>query len=139
MDRRTAALVFFTFLAWGLTSFVDKLAADRIGTQGALWHALGLLPPVVVYSLLAFRVPALLQADRPGIGLALLTGILGGCGSIGFYALLARAEASRMIPLVGLYPALAAVLALVFLHESVTPSKIAGVVLSVVAIYLLSS
>ncbi|MBM4431317.1 MAG: DMT family transporter [Chloroflexi bacterium] len=139
MDRKTVALVLFTFLAWAFTSFVDKLAADRVGTQGALWHALGLLPPVVIYSLHAFRVPALLQADRPGIGLAVLTGIMGGCGSIGFYALLARAEASRMIPLVGLYPAMAAVLALVFLRESVTPAKIAGILLSVVAIYLLSS
>lgn len=41
-------------------------------------------------------------------------------------------------PLTALYPALTALLAFAFLHESITPAKIAGLTLSLAAIYLLS-
>ena len=45
---------------------------------------------------------------------------------------------NRDFPLTALYPALTAVLAFIFLKESVTPTKIAGIIFSLVAIYLLS-
>jgi transporter family protein len=58
---------------------------------------------------------------------------------IGFLILLSRNPASTVVPLTGLYPALTAVLAILFLRESVTVPKALGIALSMVAVYLLSS
>jgi transporter family protein len=138
MDRTSLLLVLFVFTAWGLDAFVSKLAANRIAAQSSLWYALGFAPPIIVYSLIAFGLRGLVLESKSGIALAFLSGALGGIGMIGFHALLSRTPASTAVPMTGLYPALAAVLAIVFLREGVTVPKVLGIVLSVVAVYLLS-
>ena len=78
------------------------------------------------------------QQDKLGIGLALLAGAIGAFGLIGLYMLLTRAEASSAIPMTALYPALTALLAFIFLRETITVAKVTGIILSLIAIYLLS-
>jgi transporter family protein len=138
MDAPIPLIVAATFLSWGVSGYVSKLAADRIGPQSAFWHVLFYAPAVVAYSLVVFRFRSLTRGDPSGIRLALLAGGLAAIGMVGMYILLTRAEASRMIPLTALYPALSVVLAIIFLRESVTPGKLMGILLSLVAIYLLS-
>ena len=96
------------------------------------------MPAVILYSLIVFKLRNLLQVDKKGAGLAFLAGAIGSIGLIGFYILLSRHEASRIIPLTALYPALTAILAIIFLHESINLTKIIGSILSLVAIYLLT-
>jgi transporter family protein len=67
-----------------------------------------------------------------------LAGIVSSVGLISFYALLTKKDASLVVPLTALYPALTAILAIIFLKEPLTILKALGVVLSVVAIALLS-
>lgn len=138
MDSTTLLIVIGTFVSWGVGSFIAKLATNRIGAQSVFWDMLGYAPAVVIYSLIGFKLHNLIQGDKIGIGLAFLAGATGAFGLIGFYFLLSRAEASTIVPLTALYPALTALLAIVFLHESVTLTKVVGVVLSLIAIYLLS-
>lgn len=40
MDRTSLGILATTFVAWGIGSFVEKLAADRLGAQSVFWHAL---------------------------------------------------------------------------------------------------
>jgi transporter family protein len=138
MDWTTALLAITTFVSWGTSVFLDKLSTTRIGEQAALWDTLAFAPPIVIYSLIAYRSRSPLQADKLGIGLGLLAGVIGSVGSIAFFPLLTRSEASTVVPLTALYPAVTAVLAMVFLRESITPAKAAGIILSLAAIYLLN-
>jgi transporter family protein len=138
MDLTSLLLALFVFVAWGLDAFVSKFAANRIAAQSSLWYALGFAPAIIVYSLLAYGLRGLALESRSGIALALLSGAFGGMGMIGFYMLLSRTAASITVPLTALYPALTAVLAIVFLREGVTVPKVLGIVLSVVAVYLLT-
>jgi len=138
MDSTTALLALATFLCWGTETFVAKLAANRIGDHTLFWHQIALAVPVIVYSLRVYDWGRLVQGDRAGIGLAMVAGLLASAGYIAFFSLLTRTEASLAVPLTALYPACAAVLAIVFLRESITPHKVLGVLLSLLAIYLLS-
>jgi len=138
MDLITFLIVSGTFIAWGSGLFIAKLAANRIGGQGVFWDILGCAPIIIIYSLIVFKFKNLIQADKFGICLAFLAGAIGSFGGIGLYFLLTRTEATTIAPLTALYPALTVVLAFIFLHESATPTKIIGIILSLIAIYLLS-
>lgn len=138
MNLTTFLIAAGVFVSWGLGTFIAKLAANRIGSQSLFWDAIGATFVILIYSLIMFKIKHLIQADRPGVGLALLAGSVGAFGSIGFYILVTRTEVSTVSPLTALYPALTVILAIIFLRESVTPAKLIGIILSLIAIYLLS-
>lgn len=141
MDLTTFLIVTGVFLSWGVSSFIAKLATNRIGAQSVFWDRLTHAPIVIILSLIIFKLENILRAariDKFGVGLAALAGIIGSLGLIGYYILLTREEASIIVPLTALYPALTAVLAIIFLHESLTPTKLLGIILSLIAIYFLS-
>jgi transporter family protein len=139
MDLNSLLLVLFVFTAWGLDTFFSKLAANRIAGQSSLWYALGFVLPIIVYAWFAFGRRGLALQSRSGVALSLLAGAFCGAGMIGFLILLSRNPATTVVPLTGLYPALTAVLAVVFLRESITVPKVLGIVLSMAAVYLLIS
>ena len=98
-------------------------------------------PVVILFSLIMFKFENLLRVAREnkiGTGLAVLAGIVGSFGLIGYYILLAREEASTVVPLTALYPVITVTLAIIFLRESLTPTKLLGIILSLIAIYFLS-
>lgn len=138
MDSVALLVVIGTFVSWGVGALIAKFAANRIGTQSVFWELVGYVPAILIFSLTVFRLRNLVGGDRVGIGLAMAAGAIGSLGAVGFYFLLTRAEVSTIAPLTALYPALTAVLAFIFLRESITPVKAFGIVLSLVAIYLLS-
>ncbi|MGA2819092.1 MAG: DMT family transporter [Anaerolineales bacterium] len=118
------------FWPGGIGSFVEKLAADRLGAQSVFWHALAYATGVIVYSLVVVKFGNLRRSTAPGASLALLGGALSSFGIVGTYVLLTRTEATRIIPLIALYPALTSVLAILFLRESKDPGKLLGITLS---------
>lgn len=138
MDRLTFIITLITLASWGTSSFIDKLATNRIGMKTAFWNSLIYLPLVLIYVLFSYKLKELFTADKLGIWLALLSGIVGSAGFIGFYLLLTRKDASTAVPLTALYPALTAILAFIFLRESLTLLKVAGIVLAMLAVYFLS-
>ncbi len=138
MNIETLTVALITFVSWGLGSFIAKLATNRIGEKSVFWDLIGYFPAVVIYSLIIFKAKSLFSADKIGIILAILSGVVGSFGLIGFYFLLTKKEASLVVPLTALYPALTAILAFIFLRESLTLAKITGIVLAMIAIYLLS-
>jgi drug/metabolite transporter (DMT)-like permease len=138
MDRPTFLMAIAALLSWGVSAFVSKLAANRIGERAVLWDMLGYIPVIIVFSLIAFKVKDYIGDDRIGIVLALISGAIGSVGMVAFYTLLTRKDASVAIPLTALYPALAAILAFLFLHEKMTTVRIAGIAVATLAVYLLS-
>lgn len=137
MDTTTVLYVVVTFVGWGLSAFLAKIATNRIGEHTVFWDLLGYVPGILVFCALAFKAKDIVVGDRMGIVLALVSGMIGSVATICFYYALTRRDASVAVPLTALYPALTAILAWIFLRESMTISKIAGIVLACVAIILL--
>lgn len=138
MNLKTFLIIIITLVSWGVGSFIAKLAANRINTQSAFWDVLGYAIAIIVYSLAVFKFSNLIRGDKVGVTLAFLSGLVGSFGLIGFYWLMSHKGASITAPLTSLWPALTVILAILFLHESVNTTKLLGIILSLVAIYLLS-
>jgi transporter family protein len=141
VDAITFFVFLLCFLGWGLGGFFAKMAANKIGAQSIFWDIIGYVPAVLIYSLLIFKSKNLIaniHLNKDGIMLAILAGVTGSVGAITYYYLIAKQEASVIAPLTALYPALTILLAVVFLKEQLSLTKIIGVLLSLVAIYLLA-
>lgn len=122
---------------WGVWGFMGKLALRHLNwIQVSLFYGFSI---VIVFS-------ALLLASRhrddgwawSGIWVGALTGVLGTAGLIAFYLALDRGKASVVVPLIGVYPIVTALLSVVFLGERLSPVQIAGVGLAIVAVVLIS-
>jgi transporter family protein len=102
------ALVF-----WGVTGVTQKLSTNRISSElSFLWFA---------------------------YAMAILGGTLNGFGALtSFAALESGGKASVVISLISLYPLLTVILAVAFLHESITKVQMVGIVLAIAAAILLS-
>ena len=126
-----------TLLAWGLWAFLPKIATKYIDPQSAIvYQALGgLMVGLVVLVSLKFQV----QFNIPGFTLSLAIGILGFFGAYMYLVAVSRGPLSLVAPITALYPMFAILLGLIFLNESITIKQAAGIGLSLVAIYLIST
>lgn len=118
--------------------FISKLATNKIGEKALFWDFLFRLPIVLIYSIYFLKIKDILLSEKSGIFLSILSGIMGALGLISFFILLSKREASAAVPLTALYPVLTAILAFIFLKESLTLTKIIGIVLAMISIYLLN-
>lgn len=123
-------------LLWGVNGFLTKWASQRIGMQVLMWR-------VVVQMLVSFSylgaTGALnqFQRDRSGLLVGILAGVVGSLGMVGYYFLISRYQASRVVPLSSLYPLVTVILSVAFLRENLTISQWVGAFLAVGAIVLL--
>lgn len=127
--------------SWGIGNFFAKMAANRIGNQSVFFDISIYAPVIIIFCLLFFKfdnLSKIFQENRNGVYLAMLAGATASIGMIGAYYLLTKEEASKMVPLTALYPIVTVILAIIFLKESITITKIAGIFFSLLAIFLLS-
>jgi len=132
--------LFFALIAllfFGLSGDTQKLATNEISMELCyVWFALAML--VIALCILAL-VPLDWHVRSKIIGLAVVGGVLNGFGCMtSFKALEVGGKASIVVPLCYLYPLVAILLALVFLHEKLTGTEVAGIALAVVAAFLLA-
>ncbi|MFA5136715.1 MAG: EamA family transporter [Patescibacteria group bacterium] len=141
MNLLTIIAAVAAFVGWGVGSFLAKIAADKIGTKSVFWDLLGYFPAIIIYSVFVFKFSAIVssfQNNRLAVLLALSAGAVGSVGAVGFYYLISRSNASIIVPLTALYPALTVLLSVFFLHEKLSSAQISGVILAVISIFLLS-
>jgi len=139
MDGKTLFLAFIALLGWGGGSFIAKLGTNRIGaTSSIFWDMVGYTIVAAAYAFIVYSPAALLAGDKVGIVYALLSGATGAVAGVAFFILLAQKDASSVVPLTAIYPALTAILAFLFLKESLTWTKVLGIVFATLAVYLLS-
>jgi len=126
-----------SMLFFGLSGITQKLATNEISTElSYLWFSLAML--VIALCIFAL-VPLDWHVRRTIIALAIAGGVLNGFGCLtSFKALEVGGKASIVVPLCYLYPLVTIFLAVVFLHEKLTGTAIAGIALAVVAAFLLS-
>jgi transporter family protein len=130
-------LILFTvcFLGWGFAIFIMTVIGKALD-----WKT------IIVCNLIGYLfanlyfIPKAKLAWTLNHGLAVLVGILFVISNVAYYKLSrSGGEASVLAPLTGLYVIVPVFLGIVFLKEEPTVQKIAGVVLAIGAIYLLSS
>ena len=136
---RWLAFSLLTIISWGAWGAVSKVASDGVDANtNQIFFTLGLVP-LIVYVARSPRLKGGVER-RAGIGWAFLTGILGGTGNIAFFrALGVGGQASVVVPATALFPVVTVILALTFLRERLGRAQQAGLVLALVAIYLLST
>ncbi len=128
-----------TVLLWGAWGMESKVIVDRISPwMNQVLFSLGLIP-LLVWVLFWKNLRVAPGSGNKGAIYGVVTGILGGLGNIAFYlALSSGGKASVIVPIVGLAPLVTVVLALLILQESLNRAQIAGLVLALASIYLLS-
>ena len=126
-----------TVLLWGVWGFESKLLMDRTSPYvGQVLFTFGLVVPFIVVLFSRRRFEG--SHTRRGVFFAVLTGLLGGGGNVGFYMALNGGSASTVVPLTSLSPLVTVLVGVVFIEERMNRYQYAGLALALAAIYLLS-
>lgn len=129
-------LTIFLWGAWGAVSKV--VSSDVDANTNQIYFTVGLLP-LMLLLFPAARRKAAGERRGAGIGWAFITGILGGAGNIAFFrALSTGGKVSIVAPATALFPLVTVILAVTILRERLSRYQVAGFLLALVAIYLLS-
>ena len=126
-----------TFFFWGLYGFIPKFTVRHISPMSAIvYSALGGIPiALLALFLLNFR----LESHPRGILLALITGAIGTHGALGFIMAVSKGQVSLVVTFTALYPTLTVLLAVLFLHESLTLRQGVGIVMALIAMVLVAA
>jgi len=126
-----------TVVFWGVWGFESKLLVDRTSPYtGQLLFTAGLLVPAAFVLLSARRFAG--KRKKLGFWFAFITGILGGLGNVAFFVALAKGSASVIVPLTSLSPLVTVLVGVLILKEKMRWFQHIGLLLALVAIYLLS-
>ena len=129
-----AALI--SLFCFGLWGFFTKVAINYIDPKSALiYQTMGIaVIGVITLSLVSFK-PA---GDIRGVSFGLLSGLATGIGFL-FYLIAAdKGKVTTIVTMTALYPLITIFLAYIILSEGINLKQGAGILLALVAIYLLS-
>ncbi len=123
-------------LCWGVWAFLSKVVAGEMTPmQIQVLFTIGYFP-VVVIALAHLRWKV--DTDFLGATYGISNGVFTGLGLLAYFAALARGKASIVSPITGLFPLLTVVLAFILLRERMNRVQMAGVVLALTSIFILS-
>ena len=127
-----------TVVLWTGWSFLGKIALEKAAPLQAtiLFGVASVVVGAVSLALFGQRS----QSWSPGtLWLAAVSGTLGGLGLVTFYLALERGKASLVAPVIGMYPALVALLSVAFLSERLSAVQAVGVLLAITGVVLVGS
>jgi len=126
-----------TVVLWTAWSFLGVIALKDVTAAHATF--------VFGIAVVVVGVASLVLSDRGGSwspsGLT-VAAMSGGCGALGmatFYLALDHGKASSVIPVIGVYPAFVALLAVALLSESLSVVQAAGVALAVIGVIMVGT
>jgi bacterial/archaeal transporter family protein len=118
------AYTLITVALWTGWSFLGKLALDHTTSVQATL-IFGIVTAIV--GAVAISIGEKTTSWSPGaIWLAVLSALSGGTGMITFYLALQHGKASAVVPMIGLYPSIVAVLSVLFLGEKLAAVQYVG-------------
>ncbi len=126
-----------TVVLWTSWSFLGKIGLDRVTpVQATIVFGVASVVAGGVALLLGQRA----ASWAPGaLWITVVSAACGGAGLVTFFLALDRGQASLVAPVIGLYPALVAVLSVLFLSERLSLLQVAGVVLAVTGVVLVGA
>ncbi len=130
-------LALITMVGLGVHYFLAKLISPHISSASiALLGAVVYFP--IVFGYIYFTKTPIMPEQKVYALWAILIAIPMAIAILTLYLAIARGPVSVVMPIYGLNAMVTAVLGILILHEPVTVPKVAGLVLAVVAIVLLS-
>ncbi len=127
---------FLCILCWGVWAFLSKMGADQMTPmQMQVLFTIGMLPVVLVA---VVRLGRRIDTDLLGATYGILNGIFTGLGLLAYFAALSRGKASIVSPITALFPLLTVLLAFFLLRERMNRVQMAGLVLALSSIFILS-
>jgi bacterial/archaeal transporter family protein len=124
------------FLSWGIFGFLSKIGSGHLSAEEMQVLFLCGTIPLILSAL--FKSRKKIETDRVGVIWALLTGIVASLGNVAYFAALHHGKASIIAPVTALYPLVSVALAALVLKERVNRFQFAGILMAVLAIFLLS-
>jgi transporter family protein len=122
---------------WGIFGVLAKLGSNQVAPrQMQILFTAGMLPLLAAAFLNAGRR---VDTDRVGVLYGILNGVLAGFGGLAYFAAMEKGKASLVGPVTSLFPLLTVVLAVLILRERMNRIQIAGIVLGMISIVILSS
>jgi bacterial/archaeal transporter family protein len=122
---------------WGIFGVLAKLGSNQVAPrQMQILFTAGMLPLLAAAFLNAGRR---VDTDRLGVLYGILNGVLAGLGGLAYFAAMEKGKASLVGPVTSLFPLLTVVLAVLILRERMNRIQIAGIVLGMISIVILSS
>lgn len=132
-------------VSWGIWAVLSGVLGDAVSAvHSQVLSTVGMLPIMAVMLPYvrsgADRGVRLTAAYWKGAALAFGGGIVSSLGNVGYYYVLSRGGemATTVVPLTALYPVVTILLAVILLRERLSRQQWVGVLLSMVAIYLLN-
>jgi len=125
-----------TLLSWGVWGFFSKLASNQTRPrQILLFQAAGALAfALLVLTLERFRI----QWSTGDFAWSFAGGFVNFVGFLVFFAAIEKGKVSTIITMTSLYPVVTIVLSTIFLHERITRREGLGIVLALIAGWLLA-
>ncbi len=132
-------LAVFAMIGYGITAFLLKVSIRAAGPEVALVVTNSILVAVSV-GLVLYRGESLIQGLSGGWStlILLVAGLTLSFSIVSYYLALNRGPASVVVPIFAMSFAVASVLGLLFLGEEIKFTKIGGLILAGVAIFLLT-
>ena len=127
---------------YGLHQIFTKLAADRIsdGLGGFVVEATAALTILLYLAWLRFHGPWNQSSSAPGVMYSVFTGICVGAGTIVFFLLFQKGGPLTAVPMVlAGGAALMTVAGFAFFKEAITVSRVIGIVMALIGLFLLRS
>jgi transporter family protein len=123
-----------TVLWWGVFGFLSKIGSAKASpAQMQILFTVGMLP-LLAAALLRGKI----DRDRLGATYGVLIGVLAGLGGIAYFAAMQTGKASLVGPVTSLFPLLTVLLAVSILKERMNRIQLAGVLLGLISIAILS-
>ncbi len=126
-----------TLMAWGVWGFFSKLATNQTRPRQILiFQAAGALAfALFVLTLERFRI----QWSAGDFAWSFAAGFVNFLGFLLFFAAIEKGKVSTIITMTSLYPVVTIVLSMAFLHEKITRREGAGILLALLAGWLLTT
>lgn len=121
---------------WGLWGVFTKVATGHLGPYAA--YFLGILGYLPIFGILLYQTGGRVPWHPWGWGAAAAAGTCTGFGLLFYYRALAQGPVSVVVPVTSLYLVVTVILSWLFLGESLSPRQLAGLILAVAAVWLLS-
>ncbi len=128
-----------TMMLWGFWGIAARKATMFSNSWYQVYVASNLAALAVITALLVTKGRTALPPETHGFAWALAAGVAGTLGYILFIlAMEWGGKASIVVPLTALYPAVGVVFAVLLLRETLSPTQLAGIVIAVISVILLS-
>lgn len=137
MKAFTLALI--TAVIWGTAPLFEKAGLRGVDPViGVMIRGLGVTVCIILFLLFSGGFNQIMSFDKKATALILFGGILASFfGQIFFYQALKLGEASRVVPVSGMYPLVTFILGILVFNEAVTIPKLFGVLCILVGLFFI--